>query len=279
MYKFSKIIFFLLENIMLDNSFELDSENSIFPFNDTRTENDSFESQIKNISLHDMLDIFKDNSLTQEEHKKKLNLFITNVVTNDTSLLINKKRGRQSISEKEDKKDHSKLSTDNIQRKIQVHYLTFIISFLNDILKYLGFREKFLNLNYEFKQVVNKNHFTKLQRSNIGEIASNKISIKYKRIPENFNKDLCKKFETNEVLGKIFRMNYLTFLKMFYVKNDKRVDLRIFGIDKEITLSKKTKTYYELLEKLKKEEDENYINQINNCLIKNYLMKKTFVIS
>jgi len=281
LYKFSKIIFFLLENIMLDNSFESDSENSIFPFNpfnDSRTENDSFENQIKNISSHEMLDIFKDNSLTEEEHKKKLNLFTTSVVTNDSSLLINKKRGRHSILEKEDKKDHGKFSTDNIQRKIQVHYLSFIISFLNDILKYLGFKEQFKNLNYEFKQVVNKNNFTKLQRSNIGEIVSKEISTKYKRTQENFNYCLCKKFETHEVLGKIFSMNYLTFLKMFYVKNEKRADLKIFGVDEEITLSKKTKPYYELLEKLKK-EDENYINQINNCLFKNYLMKKTFVIS
>ena len=58
------------------------------------------------------------------------------------------------------------------------------------------------------------------------------------------------------------------------MKKDKIVNFRILGIDKEITLSKKTKTYYELLEKLKKEEDENYINQINELLNKNYLMRK-----
>ena len=259
---------------MLDNFFELDSENSIFHLNNSRTENDSFESQIKNISLHEMLDIFKDYTHAQEEHKKNSNLFITIVVTNDTSLLINKKRGRHSILEKEDKKNHDRFSTDNIQRKIQVHYLSFIICFINDILKSLGFREKFLNLNYKFKQVVNKRQFTKLKSSNIGEIVSNKISTKYKRTEENINSYLYKQFETNEVLGKIFGMNYLTFFKVFYMKKDKIVNLRILGIDKEITLSKKTKTYYELLEKLKKEEDENYINQINELLNKNYLVRK-----
>ena len=65
---------------------------------------------------------------------------------------------------------------------------------------------------------------------------------------------------------------------MFYLKNEKNVDLRILGIDKEITLSKNTKTYYELLGKLKKKEDENYINQIKECLNKNYLMRKIFAL-
>ena len=278
MYKYSKIIFFSLETlIMLFNFFELESESSIFPFNDPITEKDDFESLI-NKSLDGILDIFKDDAPIQEEHKKNPNLFITSVVTNDTSLLRNKKRGRPSISKNEDKKNHDKFSADNIKRKIQVHYLSFIICFINDILKSLGFREKFYSLNYEFKKDVNKEQLTKLKNSNIGQIVSNRISIKYKRIEENNNSHLYKKFETNKVLSKIFGMNYLIFFRMFYMKNDKNVDLRIFGIDKEITLSKKTKTYCELLEKLKKEEDIIYIKKINECLNKNYLLRKKFVI-
>ena len=263
---------------MQNNSFELESENFIFPFNVLRTENDDFESQFKNISIDEIFDILKDYTPIQEEHKKNPNLFITNVVTNDTSLLRNKKRGRTSISKNEDRKNHDRFSFDNIKRKIQVHYLSFIISFINDILKSLGFREKFYNLSYKFKHVVNKEQLTKLKSSNIGEIVSNRISTRYIRIGENFNSNLYKKFETNKVLSKIFGMNYLIFFRMFYMKNDKNVDLRIFGIDKEITLSKKTKTYYELLENFKKKEDEIYIKKVNECLNKNYLMRKKFVI-
>ena len=43
-------------------------------------------------------------------------------------------------------KYHDINSTDNIQRKIQVHYLSFIISFLNDILKKLKYKQKFFKL-------------------------------------------------------------------------------------------------------------------------------------
>ena len=62
------------------------------------------------------------------------------------------------------------------------------------------------------------------------------------------------------------------------MKNEKTVDLRIFGKEEEITLSNKTKTYYEFLEKEKsKAKDEKYIIQIKECLNKYYLKKKKFI--
>ena len=66
-------------------------------------------------------------------------------------------------------------------------------------------------------------------------------------------------------------MNYLDFFRNFYMKKEKIVDLKIFGIDKIITLSEKTETYYDLLEKLKKEEDKKYIKLIDECIKDNYL--------
>ena len=63
------------------------------------------------------------------------------------------------------------------------------------------------------------------------------------------------------------------------MKKEKIIDLRIFGIEKEIPLSNETKTYYEFLENEKsKEKDEKYINQINECLNKYYLKKKKFIL-
>lgn len=252
----------------MNDNFELDSQNSLFLFNDdSETENDSPESQINKISLQDMLKIFEDNTYEETQvHKKTSNLFKTSISTNDTSL-IKKKRGRLVDSENKNIKKHDKFSPDNIQRKIQVHYLNFIICFINDILEYLGIREKFLNISYEFKKVVNKQQFNILKSSTIGKIFSYEISTKYKK-EENFNSNLYEIFEKNKVLPKLFDMNYLTFFQLYYMKKEKSLDLKIFGIDKEITLSKKTKTYYDLIEKFKK--DENYINHINDCINKNY---------
>lgn len=263
---------------MLNNSFELESQYSAFPFNDDSIiEDNSFESQSKEISLDKMLDIFKDKSENIEEPKRKTNLFITSECTNDTSLK-NKKRGRPTDSEKENKKIHDKFSSDNIKRKIQVHYLTFIIYFINDILKSSGIKDEFKKLSYDFKKVVSQQKFNLLKSSTIGEIVSNKISTKYKKNEENHNSKLYDIFKTNEVLEKIFDMNYLDFFKMYYMKNKTSLDLKIFGIEKEITLSKKTETYYDLLEKLKKEEDEGYIKLINDCINKHYRKEKKFVL-
>ena len=281
---------------MSDNYSESESENSTYSFNNSRNENDSIKNQIENISVDDMVNIFKDNKPTEEideippggdEDEKneivtspkpgehKTNMFKVSISdgTDDTTQL-NKKRGRKSNSEEEKAKEHDKYSPDNIQRKIQVHYQSFIVSSMNDFLESFGFRDKLLHLDYEFKKIVNKKHFDLLINSNIGKIISNQISDKYKKKEKNNNSSLYEYFKTNKVLEKIFNMNYLTFFEMFYMKNERTVDLKIFGIEKVIYLSDKTKTYYDFLEKLKKKNDEKYIRLINECINKNYLKER-----
>jgi hypothetical protein len=245
----------------------------------------NFESHFddpENLSINDMLKFF----ISSGDEKKEIilppmpissNLFIVRDATNDTTLLKNKKRGRHT-NLKEKKKKHDKFTADNVLRKIQVHFLSFVVYFLNDILKSFGIREKFLKLDYKFKKDVNKQKFAEIKSKNIGEIISSKISTKYKT-EENVNKNLYELLKTNEVLGAIFDMNYMTVFRLFYMNKEKTFDLRIFGIEKEINLSKKTETYYELLEKEKsKENNEKYINLINECLNKKFLNEKKFVL-
>ena len=259
-------------------SLEYLSENSI----ESCCNSESYFDDQENISISHMLKIFRSSG----DEKKEIipvtmpassNLFIVREVTNDTTLLKNKKRGRHT-NLKEKKKEHNKFSADNIQRKIQVHFLSFIISFMNDIIKSFGFRKKFFKLKYELKKDVNKKKFAEFKMKNIGEIVSNKISTKYKK-EENANKNLYEDLKTNEVLKKIFDMNYMTFFRMYYMTNEKTINLKIFGIEKEIPLSNKTRTYYEFIENLKtKEKNEKYINQINDCLNKKFLKEKKFVL-
>ena len=280
---------------MSDDSFESESEFSTYSFNSSKTENDSFKNQVNNISVEDMVKIFKDKKHEEEEKddlpsrsnksennenitnstpaEHKTNLFKVSISdsSNEITLLKNKKRGRKSNSEEKKEKNHDKYSPDNIKRKIQVHYQSFIPLSINDILESYGIREKFYKLEYEFKKIVNKSHFKYLINSNIGDIISKEISNKYKKKNKNNNSSVHTYFKTNKVLENIFEMNYLDFFRNFYMKKEKIVDLKIFGIDKIITLSEKTETYYDLLEKLKKEEDEKYIKLIDECIKDNYL--------
>ena len=258
------------------NSIEYDFENSIKFCNRFEFYYDDQE----NISISEMLKVFNPTGNGTDEiipipMPIRSNLFRVRDATNDTTLSKNKKRGRQTHLRKE-RKTHDKFSADNILRKIQVHFISFIVFFLNDILRSFEIREKFLKLDYKFKKDVNKQNYAELKNKNIGEIISNKISCKYKK-DGNTNKNLYELLKTNKVLGKIFDIKYFTFFKEYYMKNEKTVDLRIFGVEKEITLSKKTKSYYDFLENEKsKTKDEKYINQIKECLNKSYLKEKKF---
>ena len=63
-----------------------------------------------------------------------------------SSNLIKNKRGRKSkISKINVIKKHDKFTIDNILRKIQVHYLNFIVSFTNIILNNLGIKKNYFN--------------------------------------------------------------------------------------------------------------------------------------
>jgi len=260
------------------NSNEYVSENSI----ESCRYYDFFYDDKDDISINSMLKIFiptgdETDEIIPPPTPIISNLFIVRDATNDTTLSKSKKRGRQA-NLNEEKKIHDKFSSDNILRKIQVKYITFIILFLNDILRAFGIKEKFLKLDYEFKKDVNKQNFAELKSKNIGEIISNKISTKYKK-DENANSNLYNYLKINKVFEKIFDMNYMDFFKKYYMKHEKTVDLRIFGIEKEVSLSKKTEAFHEFLEKEKsKAKDEKYIKQIMECLNKNYLKVKKFVL-
>ena len=101
-----------------------------------------------------------------------------------------KKRGRER--NKESKKDeHTALSIDNIERKIQNHFLNFIISFLNDcVLAFFKFQKfTFLKFSYSEKIKVSFEYMKKIKTSTIKDLIENiGISAKYKHSDKNTNK-------------------------------------------------------------------------------------------
>ena len=54
------------------------------------------------------------------------------------------------------KKCHGKNETDNLIRKIQVHYISFIRSFINEIIMHLNINKKFLKIDYKIKKILIK---------------------------------------------------------------------------------------------------------------------------
>ena len=118
-------------------------------------------NQINSIDNNKTQTESKDNSTTNAS-SKKFEIFKTkNSEDNDNisydeikKITLNKKRGRKTL--KESKRQHNALDQDNIIRKIQVHFLSFIIYFSNDlILTFLPTYKDlaFKNIQYELKKI------------------------------------------------------------------------------------------------------------------------------
>ena len=191
--------------------------------------------------------------------KNKFNVIKDNfdLNNNDKKENMNKKRGRKPKTI--GKKQHSAFDQDNIIRKIQVHYISFIIDFTNEIIQFIYKNNKamyFKSINYEFKKTVNHSYIQKLFSKNIGEIVKLRASPKNKKFDENVNQIIYDKLCNIEIFAKLFSMSYLEMFNKFYYQNKREID--IFG--NKINISQKTKLFNDLLEKNK--ESAEKIKQI-----------------
>ena len=199
------------------------------------------------------------------------------------------KRGR--IAKKNTKKEtHSAYSYDNILRKIQVHYLNFMISFINDCIKTLNQNKKirFMKINYKLKRKISKKFFDNMKNSSINEILrSIDISKKYKKFDKNINKENLRKLEKDPWFEKLFKMTFLDLFNYYY--NHAQPLDELFLFEKTITFSDETKPYYKLLEanwpvsknfieitEMNYIKDENINQQETNNTINNFDDIKSF---
>lgn len=169
----------------------------------------------------------------------------------ETSLDKNKdstKRGRKSDENRNTKK-HSATDVDNLTRKIQVHYLSFIINFINDLIKsMINIKNPplFKFLAYEIKKNVNSKYVYELKSKNISDILQLKVSPKMKIHDESANKKIFQKvIDICPFLNDFFQQNYLKFFKDYYCRNNK-----IFEVNgKTIHISSRTKSFIDLIKK------------------------------
>jgi hypothetical protein len=228
-----------------DNSFNCSgSENT--------TEHLPSFSQIYNI-FNDILDGL--SLWNFDENSYSLNISNENDKKHDNSKpifkteLTKKKRGPIKIQESKNA-EHNEWSYDNITSKIQVHYLNFIISFLNDcVFSFFGKKKfTFLNIDYKEKSKVTKAHLEKMKHSTILDILKNiDISNKYKHYDKDNNKINVESLINYFWFRKIFEMKYLELFLYYYNDEQPLKELTLF--DKKVILSEKTKSFYDLLQK------------------------------
>ena len=237
--------------MFLPNHFPFLSESSNNSLNNTLSDDIS--------SIYSNIDILYDNSFlsdfnlmdisgtNEKENNNKKDLFKTEQ--------LKRKRGRK-INKESKKATHSALFKDNIKRKIQVHFLTFLVSLINDIISTFPFKEISLkDLAHNMKQKISKVYFEKLKKSSIKELIENiNISSKFKNYEENINKEVIKKlFEYDfDYFSKLFEKDYLFFFLLYYNDEKPLNKLSLFG--KTIEFSKKTEPFYILIKNQKDKE-------------------------
>ena len=230
---------------------KMNSINNFFDFNNNLYANALYLFNIFNsVDLKINLNEF---SVQPNLHLQKENNILANNIITENKMNFsenNPKRGRKRLKMENKKTIHRSNDFDNIQRKIQVHFLSFLINFCNDALKteYTQFRHTFKQINYKSKTTVNFNHTSFLKKSSIKDLLNLEISEKYSKYNKFENKKLLDKIILkSKWLNDLFEMNYLKLFDYYYNKEEPLY--KIIFENKEILLSSKTKSFYYLLEK------------------------------
>ena len=236
------------DNVSLASNNEIinpkDEKKDIFEMNDIGL---SFQQIIISQTKEDDSTKTKPNFITKKKEKKD----------------FKKKRGREKTT-KIERNEHDSNSYDNIITKIQVHFLNFLISFLNDAIDSIFEKNKnihFVKFNYAEKSNRKNEYLAKMKSSTIKDLLLNiDISRKYKKFEKNINKKLVEKLDQFPFFQQVFKMNFLK-LFYYYYNNKQPFDQKLLIFDQEIILSGKTKSFYNLLDK-NQELEENIMNVI-----------------
>ena len=163
---------------------------------------------------------------------------------------------------------HTKMSFDNILRKIKVMYHNFIIKFVNDYIKFLydGFqRFRLRKISGKITQNVTKKHNKFLSNISLKEFLSNKISSKYKQDKDKNKKIVAKLYYLKSQIKELFDMTYINFYKNIFLCTNRIYLEEHFGINEN------TLTFRDNLEIMKETENQQYIKEVETIGEKKFI--------
>jgi len=203
-------------------------------------------------------------------------------------------KSNKTLLNKKRKKPHDKFDKDNIKRFTQVSYFTFLVDFINLIIRTLfikenGFESDFQNkeindkyqfksIKYELKKDITNEAFNILKSQNLKEIFNENTSNRNKYYKNDAVYDNVLKI--NNKIEKILEQKYLEFFPIFY-RNNNFINLIKYELNIDISLENikryeffKTKALKNISEP---EEQVRYIQRLEESIRDNF-MKKTFVV-
>ena len=140
-----------------------------------------------------------------------------------------KKPGRKINSKREkihNKKEHTKVSQDNIITKVQTNYISFITALANDIIFNLIGKNKdliFKDIDYNIKKKTKSEYIEILKDLCVKDILRQPVSSKFRSTNINSNKEIYDKIikinnNLTEEIIEYFNMNYLTLFEKYFNK-------------------------------------------------------------
>lgn len=268
----------------LNQSYFKSAFKTYFPYKKIKVTKQNKKKEIENKII-----INETNTNPKVEKKRRLfkSINFTNVLSNNKDNMFEfkmtkKKRGRKPRNETKLKRVHDASDYDNILRKIQVHFLTFIICFANDLIEYFLPNKKelkFKNLSYNLKKTVNHSYVEKLKNKTIGEILQFDASSKNRKFSNTINKQIFTNvISLSPFLNNFFNMSYLELFNNYYLKCNRTVNLE----GNTINYSPKTKLFTDLVQKnndaadkIKQIAEQNYIEEANNIKQPIFVINKT----
>lgn len=259
-----------INKIILNNINIISTYNNILIYNNENLTTDENTKQIRiqpTTNIHSI--ILTNNIINNEKEKIKINtnefseksiskplfeISSESIKGNNKKYIKRGRKGKNNIHK--NNRIHSASDDDNLIRKIQVHFLSFIIFFVNDIIKtFINIKNPplFKNLDYNIKKIVNYKYFEYLKSRKISEIIQLAVSPKMKVHDETVNKKIYNKIcNMCPFIAQFLQQSYLSIFNIYYYnKNNK------FEIDgKEVQLSLKTKTFNSLIEKYNNLKDK-----------------------
>ena len=290
------------QNIRNDQlSFSITDDRKRYFFDGDENRNNSIESsenlniEPKEVKFLNSINIFKENipiSSANEQietsPKKETSTNSESFNKKEKKRKIKRKVDDQDISKKNKKKIHSGAADDNILRKIQIHFLSFIINYSNDIISSLTDEKlpRFKDLDYKQKKIVKHQFVEELKKKTIKEILEINITPKEKKsVKKN---DKYNKYIYDTILKKcpsidgFFNKNYLTLFKEYYYNID---DIFRYN-EKIIPLSEKTKKktfnslilkHHKYIEKIKYVCNNYYLNTYKRMKKPNFKIQKSCI--
>lgn len=172
------------------------------------------------------------------------------------------------------KKHKKKDRTDNMLKKVQGHYISFIIKFVNFILDILEYEDKFYKIDYKYITNIKKDYFSFLKKSTILEILNQDVSPRILKHPKDNNKMILEKIRNKPVVNKLLSQNYIYLFKSIYYKSERNINLNNYGLDINIKLPKSIEMFNDLLAKNIKKQNPEYITKF-----KEYVNKEFYVLA